>query len=209
MKGSSRRDALTAKFLLPPYALVSSASTVELKPGGGRCTGNRARFARVRSSSSPGAGLARRVGWGEMKAGCRRSGAFSSPRGADQFKILLPQRLGPGAGEGRPGRKGPAQEVAFCSPAPPDPGSRKGSSLSLALHSGESPVRERKVSHCQHPPTNWSGHRGRTRGGAANVHMFTALGSQSPKLRCPSSPKMQTDSLLGVTYCPSQRKPGP
>lgn len=64
-------------------------------------------------------------------------GALFSPRGADQFKILLPQRLGPGAGEGRSGRKGPAQAVAFCSPAPPDPGSPKGSSLSLALHSGE------------------------------------------------------------------------
>lgn len=32
MKGSSRRDALTAKFLLPPYALESSASTVGPKP---------------------------------------------------------------------------------------------------------------------------------------------------------------------------------
>lgn len=129
MKGSSRRDALTAKFLLPPYALVSSASTVELKPGGGRCTRNRAPFARVRSSSVPQPGW--RGGWGGVTG--RRAadlGALFSPRGADQFKILLPQRLGPGAGEGRSGRKGPAQAVAFCSPAPPDPGSPKGSSLS-------------------------------------------------------------------------------
>lgn len=84
---------------------------------------------------------------------------------------------------------------------PTGPGSRKGSSLSLALHS-EPPGRERKVSHCQHPPTNRSGDRVGARGGAANVHLFTALGSRSPRLRCPASPRMQTDSLLGVPSAP-------
>lgn len=50
------------------------------------------------------------------------SGAFSSPRGAGHLKSFLPQCLGPGAGEGRPGHPapGPAQAVAFCSPAPVD-----------------------------------------------------------------------------------------
>ncbi|XP_040610171.1 uncharacterized protein LOC121142972 [Mesocricetus auratus] len=45
---SPRRDALTAKFLLQPYALVWSASTVGPKPGGGRCAReDRARFTRA------------------------------------------------------------------------------------------------------------------------------------------------------------------
>lgn len=118
MKGSPRRDALTAKFLLPPYALVSGASTVGPKPRGGRCAGNRALFTRVRKSPAP-AEPGCLVGEGEPH---EISGAFSSPRGAGQLKSLLPQCLGPGAGEGRPGHPapGPAQAVAFCSPAPVD-----------------------------------------------------------------------------------------
>lgn len=71
-KGGSRRDTLTAKLLLPPFALESSASTVGPKPSGGRCTGNRSPFARVRCSPAPRAGLWR-GGLGEIKAGSRRS----------------------------------------------------------------------------------------------------------------------------------------
>lgn len=121
MKGSPRRDALTAKFLLPPYALGSSASTVgPRKPSRRRCAGNRVLFTRgAEEPPRPEPGCL--VGEGEQH---EILGAFSSPRGAGQIKAcLLPQRLGPGAGEGRPGHQapGPAQAVAFCSPAPVDP----------------------------------------------------------------------------------------
>lgn len=34
------------------------------------------------------------------------------------------------------------------------------------------------------------------------MHVFTALRSQSPKLRCPASPKMQTDSHSSVYLLP-------
>lgn len=50
------------------------------------------------------------------------------------------------------------------------------------------------MSHCLHPPTNPTS----AGEGAGNVHLFTALGSRAPMLRRPTSPKIQTDSLLGV-----------
>lgn len=118
MKGSSRRDALTAKFLLPPYALESSASTVGPKPSGGRCTGIRALFARVRSSPAPGAGLSR--GLGEMKTGYKRSPrvfllAWSGPV-YKRFAATFGARCG--GGETR--AQGSCASSGLCSPAPPD-----------------------------------------------------------------------------------------
>lgn len=140
MKGSSRRDALTAKFLLPPYALESSASTVGPKPSGGRCTGIRALFARVRSSPAPGAGLSR--GLGEMKTGYKRSPrvfllAWSGPV-YKRFAATFGARCG--GGETR--AQGSCASSGLLFSRPTGPGSR-GSSLSLALHSGESLQRGR------------------------------------------------------------------
>lgn len=54
MKGSPRRDALTAKFLLPPYALMCGASTVGPKPGSGQFAGeDRALFTGCGGTSRP------------------------------------------------------------------------------------------------------------------------------------------------------------
>lgn len=41
------------------------------------------------------------------------------------------------------------------------------------------------------------------------MHLFTALRSRPPRLRCRASPKMQTDPLLGVPSAPHNRMLGP
>lgn len=102
MKGSPRRDALTAKFLLPPYALGSSASTVgPRKPSRRRCAGNRVLFTRgAEEPPRPEPGCL--VGEGEQH---EILGAFSSPRGAGQIKAFCRNVWGQVRGRGDQGTR--------------------------------------------------------------------------------------------------------
>lgn len=148
-----------------------------MRPGGPRAVHKGEEEPRARS---------RAVWW--VRASPSRSRERFPPRlGRASLKAFLPQCLGPGAGEGRPGHQARVLRKQWPFVLPPwwTGFSQRKQPITGSSFWKEPPGRERKVSHCQHPSTNPSRPRGRAPGGADNVHLFTGLGSGGSRTRLP------------------------